>query len=144
MSAGGMEQLALADVQQAVAMLQALRDPTRHDHHAALSALDSQVTNPQFIAATMHVFANTAQYAAALGLTADIRQLAGLVIKNYVFPHLGGLNPHVQNSLKNEVRAVTFVPLTLPEHYFIHFCLVCSLWCLKVYICVSICHFILR
>lgn len=86
-------------------MLQALRDPTRPDHGRAVSSLDEHVTNPSFVLIMMHVFSSGAQYQAQ-GLTPDLRQLAGLVIKNYVFPHLVRLPSNVQAMIKREVVRV--------------------------------------
>jgi hypothetical protein len=38
-----------------------------------------------------------------MGLSADLRQLAGLVVKNYTFPHLPHLPTNVQQMLKQEI-----------------------------------------
>lgn len=86
-------------------MLQALRDPTRSDHGRALASLDEHVANPSFVLVMMHVFSSGAQYAQQ-GLTTDLRQLAGLIIKNYVFKHLVQLPVEVQTILKREVVRV--------------------------------------
>eukprot|EP01032_Pedospumella_encystans_P008669 gene8669-10262_t len=75
-------------------LLQALRDPTRSDHGRALASLDEHVANPSFVLVMMHVFSAGAQYQAQ-GLTTDLRQLAGLIIKNYVFKHLAILPVNV-------------------------------------------------
>lgn len=90
---------------ESVRMLQALRDPTRADHGRAVASLDEHVTNPSFVLIMMHVFSSGAQYQSQ-GLTPDLRQLAGLVIKNYVFPHLVRLPSNVQATLKREVVRV--------------------------------------
>lgn len=39
----------------------------------------------------------------SMGLSADLRQLAGLIIKNYTFPHLPRLGTTVQQLLKQEM-----------------------------------------
>ena len=92
----------LAQVLESISMLQALRDPTRPDHTIAVKSLDEHVTNPSFVAIMIHVFSCGAVYHTH-GLTTDLRQLAGLVIKNYVFPHLVKLSPEIQAMLKTEV-----------------------------------------
>jgi len=93
------------NLSQAMHMLQALRDPTRSDHTLALRSLDEYVVNPDFVLIMLHVFAHGAQYE-SVGLTPDLRQLAGLIIKNYVFPHLARLPNNVQARLKSEVVVV--------------------------------------
>lgn len=50
----------------------------------------------------LHVFARGGVYE-SMGLSPDLRQLAGLVIKNYTFPHLPRLPPAVQQMLKQEM-----------------------------------------
>jgi hypothetical protein len=87
---------------ESVHMLQALRDPTRPDHTRAVASLDEHVTNPSFVLIMMHVFSCGARYQQQ-GLSSDLRQLSGLVIKNYVFPHLAKLSGEVQGMLKKEV-----------------------------------------
>lgn len=86
-------------------LLQALRDPTRSDHGRALASLDEHVSNPSFVLVMMHVFSAGAQYQAQ-GLTTDLRQLAGLIIKNYVFKHLAILPINVQSMLKKQIVQV--------------------------------------
>ncbi|KAJ1409763.1 armadillo-type protein, partial [Ochromonadaceae sp. CCMP2298] len=88
------------DLAQSVALLTALRDPARPDHTLAMSSLDEHVSNPSFVLVMLHVFAN--QHAAPC----DLRQLAGLIIKNYVFPHLARLPGQVQAALKGRVVQV--------------------------------------
>lgn len=83
-------------------MLQALRDPTRSDHSHAVASLDEHVANPSFVLIMMHVFVSGARYQQQ-GLTSDLRQLAGLVIKNYVFPHLTMQSADVQAYLKRDI-----------------------------------------
>ena len=52
----------------------------------------------------LHVFSRGAAYE-TIGLSPDIRQLAGLVIKNYAFKHLHNLPPVVQQLVKQEMVA---------------------------------------
>ena len=52
----------------------------------------------------LHVFSRGAAYE-TIGLSPDIRQLAGLVIKNYAFKHLHTLPPIVQQLVKQEMVA---------------------------------------
>lgn len=92
----------LDQLMESVQMLQALRDPTRSDHSRAVASLDEHVTHPSFVVVMMHVFSCGAKYQQQ-GLSTDLRQLAGLVIKNYVFPHLVRLSADVQTMLKKEV-----------------------------------------
>lgn len=93
------------DLTQAVDMLQALRNPLRNDHIMALQALETNVKQPVFILHMLHVFTQGYRYE-DLGLTIDIRQLAGLIIKNYVFPHLLELSQDVQFMLRQELIQV--------------------------------------
>lgn len=86
-------------VAQAFSLLQALRDPTRPDHRTALKTMEDNVTQPLFILHILHIFAQGYQYEAS-GLGVDIRQLAGFIIKNYVFPHLQQLSEEVQTLMK--------------------------------------------
>jgi hypothetical protein len=87
---------------ESIRMLQALRDPTRVDHPHAVASLDQHVTNPSFAVIMMHVFVAGAQYQQQ-GLSSDLRQLAGLVVKNYVFPNLARQTPDVQAHLKRDI-----------------------------------------
>jgi hypothetical protein len=95
------------DLRTAVHMLQALRDPTRSDHVHALKSLETNVIQPSFILHILHIFA----HGSSIGLSADIRQLAGLIIKNYVFPHLIQLPEMLQVHLKREFMNILHDPL---------------------------------
>jgi transportin-1 len=77
-----------------------LRDPTRADHANALSALTTDSSNPTFILHLLEVFSKGAKYD---GLSPDVRQLSGLIIKNYVFQHLGGLHDAVFQKMKADI-----------------------------------------
>lgn len=95
---------------QSVHMLQALRDPRRPDHQLALRTLETSVTEPLFILHMLHIFAQGQSYEAS-GLSIDIRQLSGLIIKNYVFPHLTTFADDVQYLLKRELISCLQDPL---------------------------------
>lgn len=92
----------IEEVNQSILMLQALRDPTRNDHIMAVKSLEENVRNSSFVLNMLNVFTNGLQYQ-ELGLTSDLRQLAGLTIKNYVFPFLIILPINVQLVLKKQV-----------------------------------------
>ena len=62
------------------------------------------MTNPNTVLHILHVFSRGAAYE-TIGLSPDIRQLAGLVIKNYAFKHLHNLPPIVQQLVKQEMVA---------------------------------------
>lgn len=87
---------------QCVRLLQALRDPTRSDHVSALRSLEENVLQSNFVLYILHVFAEGYAYESS-GLTIDLRQLAGLIIKNYVFPHLTQMAEEVQFLMKKEL-----------------------------------------
>lgn len=72
------------DLQQALLMLQALRDPTRPDHAMAMQSLETYVLVPAFIYHILHIFVQGQKYQ----IPTDLRQLAGFVVKNYVFAKL--------------------------------------------------------
>lgn len=65
-------------------MLQALRDPTRPDHAMAMQSLENYVLVPAFIYHILHIFVQGEKYQ----IPPDLRQLAGFVVKNYVFAKL--------------------------------------------------------
>ena len=75
-------------------MLKALRDPSGSGHSLALQTLPSQVMSEiEFVGGVVHpmnspfvlnmffIFVNGSAYESA-GMTSDIRQLSGLIIKN--------------------------------------------------------------
>lgn len=80
---------------QMVAMLEALRDPSRPNHREAVAALDTYILNPSFVMNLLHVFVHGSGYTSI-----DIRQLAGFVMKNYVLPHLHAMAPEVLYAIK--------------------------------------------
>ncbi|NDB86158.1 MAG: hypothetical protein EB127_26165, partial [Alphaproteobacteria bacterium] len=47
----------IQNLEESVRLLQALRDPTRADHIPALRALETNVTQPEFILHMFHIFA---------------------------------------------------------------------------------------
>lgn len=67
-----------------------------------LKALNQSRGNPSTVLHILHVFARGGAYE-SMGLSPDLRQLAGLVIKNYTFPQLPHLPPAVQQMLKQEM-----------------------------------------
>jgi transportin-1 len=83
-----------------IILLKALRDPTRADHQAALTSLESDTSHPDFILHLLEVFAQGGKHGV---FSIDIRQLAGLIIKNYVFRHLSELSPDVFSVVKREI-----------------------------------------
>lgn len=98
------------DLQQAVLLLQALRDPRRPDHSAALGSLET-LTSPSsssspsstaFILHILHVFAYGMHY----HILVDLRQLSGLILKNSVLPHLSALAEEVQRRIKEVLVVV--------------------------------------
>lgn len=90
------------DLSQAIEMIQALRDPRRADHLNALKSLEVNVSNPMFISVILYIFVRGKVYETS-GLSVDLRQLSGLIIKNYVFPRLTSLSDEVQGYVKQEL-----------------------------------------
>jgi transportin-1 len=82
-------------------MLQALRDPTLPSHPHALTTLSTDTTNPIFVLHLVHIFSQGGN--SNLDIPVDIRQLAGLITKNYVFPRLVELSHDVFSVIKSEV-----------------------------------------
>eukprot|EP00602_Paraphysomonas_sp_CaronLab_P005566 CAMPEP_0185025988 /NCGR_PEP_ID=MMETSP1103-20130426/9498_1 /TAXON_ID=36769 /ORGANISM="Paraphysomonas bandaiensis, Strain Caron Lab Isolate" /LENGTH=1059 /DNA_ID=CAMNT_0027559395 /DNA_START=120 /DNA_END=3296 /DNA_ORIENTATION=+ len=95
-------------LEQVALMLNALRDPTRGDHQNALAALQSDTANPTFVLHLLEIFSQGGKYD---GLSTDIRQLAGLIVKNYVFPHFGELPANVFQVVKEEILRALVDPL---------------------------------
>ena len=95
-------------VEEVLQMLQALRDPTCARHQQALQALTSETANPIFILHLLHIFSRGGAYQ---GIPPDVRQLAGLVAKNYVFPRMGELSRDVLSAVKMEVMTGLVDPL---------------------------------
>lgn len=94
----------MEELNQVAQMLQALRDPTRPDHRTAVQSLDSYINNEIFIQNILHLFVRGHQYE-TMGLTIDIRQLAGMVVKNYIVPKILHLPPGIQHTIKHELLA---------------------------------------
>lgn len=65
-----------------LSLLQALSDPRRHDHSSAVGTLPTVVQQPGFVMLLCHFFSRGAQYIAQ-GVTLELRQMAGIIIKNY-------------------------------------------------------------
>ena len=104
------------DLQQALALLEALRDPRRSDHVLALQSLTHNITSNVFILHMMFIFVH-GQVAASGGvntatqpLDINLRQLAGFIIKNYVFANLLQLTQEVQAYIKYELVKVLHDP----------------------------------
>lgn len=91
-------------------MLDALQNPTRGDHVAALQALEQLSSNPSFILNTLHIFVKGAAYT-SWGLSTASRQLGGLIIKNYVFKSLLQLPPDVQFVLRRDIVSALNDPI---------------------------------
>ena len=87
-------------VGQVLMLLQALRDPTCASHQEALQTLTTDTANPTFVLHLVHVFSRGGEYE---GIHTDIRQLAGLITKNYVFPRLVELSEDVFSIVKLEI-----------------------------------------
>lgn len=87
-----------ATLQQLLAMLEALGDPLRHDHREAMGALDREAANPVFVLHLMHVLGRM-QHA----VPPPMRQLAGFIVKNRVFPRWSELDETLQSVVQTEV-----------------------------------------
>jgi transportin-1 len=87
-------------ISQVLHMLQALRDPTCSNHQEALQTLSTDTVNPTFVLHLVHIFSRGGNYE---GIPTDIRQLAGLITKNYVFPRLIELSGDVFSLVKLEI-----------------------------------------
>jgi len=87
-------------ISQVLLMLQSLRDPTCDSHQQALQTLSTDTANPTFVLHLVHIFSRGGNYE---GIATDIRQLAGLITKNYVFPRLIELADEVFSIVKVEI-----------------------------------------
>jgi len=90
-----------ASVSQAVLMLEALRDPTCGSHGAAMNALATQSSQPEFIHSILHVFYDVNNVNNAVPL--EIRQLSGFVLKNYVINKLNDLPTTLRTEIQLEI-----------------------------------------
>lgn len=89
---------------QSAVLLHALRDPSRNDHQLALNALQTEVVSSDFVLHMLHIFSRGGEPdIQALGVSSDVRQLSGLILKNYSFPHFGSFSTHVQLLFEREV-----------------------------------------
>lgn len=95
-------------LEQVALMLHALRDPNSINHKSALDTLNNETTNPTFILHLLEIFAHGDLYD---GLPSHLRQLAGLIIKNYVFKHLSSLHESVFQLLKTGILQTLKDPL---------------------------------
>lgn len=89
-----------ATISQVLLMLQALRDPTCASHQQAIQTLSTDTANPTFVLHLVHIFSRGGSYE---GIPTDIRQLAGLITKNYIFPRLVELAEDVFRVVKAEI-----------------------------------------
>ena len=97
---------------QSVMLLQALSDPSRHDHQSALEALKREVASPDCVLHLLHVFSKGGDpQLIAMGLSNELRQLSGLIVKNYAFPHFGAFAPHVQLLIERSIHQALSDPL---------------------------------
>lgn len=85
-----------------------MRDPTSSSHPAAIKVLQSDAQNPVFVLHVVHVFSH------ARDIPVDLRQLAGLIVKNYIiladkFP---ALDTGVQSLLKRSIIMAVSDPET--------------------------------
>ena len=100
-----------SDLFNAVNLLNALADPTRSDHQIAMQTLSESCTNPSFIFSMLQIFSFEAETAAGSlsngqlsGLmNVQLRQLAGLIVKNYVFINLSTLSEDIRQKVKEEI-----------------------------------------
>jgi hypothetical protein len=82
---------------QCILLLQALYDPSRHDHRAAMDSLKKEIYSPDFVLHLLHIFSRGYESQLMhMGLNNDLRQLSGLVLKNYSFAHFGTFPHEVQ------------------------------------------------
>mmetsp|Transcript_19376 Transcript_19376/g.20998 ORF Transcript_19376/g.20998 Transcript_19376/m.20998 type:complete len:1025 (+) Transcript_19376:149-3223(+) len=102
----------VGDLQTAIHLLQALRDPTRPDHTSALHSLETNVFQPSFVVHILHIFSSGGGYDASFAITPDIRQLAGLIIKNYVFPYFMQFPADLQHLVKTELLHILHDPIS--------------------------------
>lgn len=104
---------------QVVALLQALRDPLCPDHSLALTTLTESCNHLMnkkedtgqysFITHMTHIFARGSQYPE---LSIDLRQLAGLIVKNYFVSIFIVLPPSLASFLNNEILHALTDPLS--------------------------------
>ncbi len=93
-------------------LLQALSDPVRNDHRSALESLeffissvgsvsDNIILNQthNFIAVILYIFVN----GSSLQIDLSIRQLAGLIIKNYIINIITKLPVEIVHQIKGQV-----------------------------------------
>ena len=89
---------------QCILLLQALRDPSRPDHQLAFTTLKTEVASSDFVLHMLHIFSRGYdQSLVSIGLTSDLRQLSGLVLKNYSILHFGKLSHPVQLLIETEI-----------------------------------------
>lgn len=82
------------DVLSMHSLLLTLRNPSHPSHQNAITTLNAHVTSANFILTLIYVIAYDTQGAS------DVRQLAGFILKNYVFVNLKILDDQVVNVIK--------------------------------------------
>jgi hypothetical protein len=93
------------DLSQAVNMLHILGNPTHPEHTQTMQSLQLISSNVSFALNMMHIFGHGSLYQ-QLGVTVAMRQLAGLITKNYVCGHLMEFPFQAQQLLINFVLSV--------------------------------------
>lgn len=88
----------MEEVLEVVKIVEALRDPTKNEYQIVFNSLDQYVQETSFVLNLLHLFADGSLYTGT-----ETRQLAGLVIKNYVCPKLYRYSDYVQYSLKEQI-----------------------------------------
>eukprot|EP01038_Epipyxis_sp_PR26KG_P008586 gene8586-11601_t len=100
----------IPNITSSIELIHALRDPTRLDHQMAMTSLESNATNPSFVLAILFIFSrgNEGILVESMqgNISSDVRQLAGLIIKNFVFPKLYDIDGSVQQIIKTEILHV--------------------------------------
>ena len=92
-------------LQQSIMLLQALSDPSRHDHQLALEALKREVAAPDCVLHLLHIFSRGGDpQLSSMGLSNELRQLSGLIVKNYAFAHFGSFAPQVQLLIERSIH----------------------------------------
>lgn len=89
-------------INQSILILQALRDPTRNDHTSALQTLDKEVSNPSFVLHVLYLFSRGYSHGDII-VAADLRQLGGLIIKNYSIGHFMELSTDARSVMMSEI-----------------------------------------
>ena len=95
-----MESPNMTDLVLVYDMLLALLDPTRPDHYQVTQSLSHAVNNASFVYTMLYIFVAGHQVAFDRPITLHIRQVAGFIIKNVVFPVFNSIPQQVQVLIK--------------------------------------------